>query len=65
MRSNRDVRFTPESGHRPSALGCPLRAKRRHADYFDSTLTSCSTMTGKRRNSRQSNTGFIALEMAV
>jgi hypothetical protein len=22
-----DVRFTPESGHRPSALGCPLRAK--------------------------------------
>jgi hypothetical protein len=29
------------------------------------TLTCCSTMTGKRCNSRQSNTGFIALEMAV
>jgi hypothetical protein len=30
----RDVRFTPESGHRFNALGCPLSAKMRHCRTF-------------------------------
>src|SRR5262249_29908871 len=31
-----DVRFTPERGHRLSALRCPLRAKRRHCNNWRS-----------------------------
>ena len=33
-----DVRFTPKSGHRMSALGCPLCAKSRHSAVRKKTL---------------------------
>jgi hypothetical protein len=29
-----DVRFTPESGHRLSALGCPLSANKGHRSHW-------------------------------
>ena len=36
----------PESRHCQATVGCPLWANMRHASYFDSTLTCCSTTTG-------------------
>jgi hypothetical protein len=38
----RNVRFTPKSGHWLSVLGCPLCAKTGHASYFGSALTNAN-----------------------
>src|SRR5262249_51453859 len=43
----RHVRFTPKSRHWKSVAKCPLCAKSGHASYFGSTLTCCSTTTGR------------------
>jgi len=40
------VRFTPESEHWSGASVCPLCAKSRHGNYFDSRLICCPTTTG-------------------
>src|SRR5262249_37384605 len=41
-----NVRFTPESGHRPSTLGCPLCAKSRHPPTLFNNLINA----GKERS---------------
>ena len=40
------VRLHPKSGARADIPPLHIRAKRRHAGYFDSTFTCCSTMPG-------------------
>src|SRR5262249_7480931 len=42
-----NVRFNSKSGHWNSVGECPLCAKSGHCSYFGSTLTCCSTTTGR------------------